>query len=206
MNQEKNATLDAAREAELLARAQLGEEGAFEALFHVYARRVYSLCVRMTGSETEAEDLTQEAFLNVFRKISTFRGESAFSTWLHRVVINAVLTHLRSKRFEPVSLDELGSRQRGPGEAPSRPQRCVEQRVDQIALDEAISSLPPRHREVLVLHDVEEREHREIARMVNCSVANSKSLLYDARARLRKRLTHKRQAILLPQNVEATKA
>ncbi len=113
LNQQNNATQDAAAEVELLARAQQGEERAFEALFDAYGRRVYSLCFRMTGSGAEAEDLTQEAFLKVFRKISTFRGESTFTTWLHRIVINAVLTYLRNKRLEQVSLDEVGSWQRG---------------------------------------------------------------------------------------------
>jgi RNA polymerase sigma-70 factor (ECF subfamily) len=161
MNQGIDVALDAAREADLLACAQRGEERAFEALFHAYGRRVYSLCVRMTRSEVEAQDLTQEAFLKVFRKLSTFRGESAFSTWLHRVVINAVLTSLRNKRFAPVSLGEVGPWQSEVGQAPLRPQACLEQQVDHIALDEAISSLPPRHRAVFVLHDVEEREHRD---------------------------------------------
>jgi len=200
-----NGTLDAIREAQLVASAQQGEEQAFEVLFHAYRRRVYSLCARMTGSGAEAEDLTQEAFLKVFRKISTFRGESTFSTWLHRIVINAVLTYWRDKRFEPVSVGEVASGKTGAGRAPLRPQRSVEQRMDRIALDEAIASLPTHYRAVFVLHDVEEREHREIARMVNCSVARSRSLLHDARLRLRKRLTHERRAGPAPQTVERTR-
>jgi RNA polymerase sigma-70 factor (ECF subfamily) len=200
MKQRSNGSLDGAREAELLARAQQGEERAFEALFHAYARRVYSLCLRMTASEADAEDLTQEAFLKVFRKISTFRGESTFSTWLHRVVINTVLTHLRSKRGEPVALGEVEPWQPGASQGPLRPQRHAELGVDYTALDEAISRLPPRHRAVFVLHDVEERDHREIARITNCSVADSRALLRTARRRLRERLTNER-ARLSPQSV-----
>lgn len=203
MNQVNNATLDTAREAELIARAQQGEERAFEALFHAYARRVHCLCVRMTGSQAEAEDLTQEAFLMVFRKISTFRGESAFSTWLHRVVINVVLTYFRGKRCEPVALGEDEPWQPGVGQGPLGRQQYADLRVNRIALDEAISSLPPRHRAVFVAHDVEEREHREIARMVNCSIAKSRALLQDARLRLRARLTNER-ARLSPQSAEPT--
>jgi RNA polymerase sigma-70 factor, ECF subfamily len=202
LKQEQNAMLDAAREAELLARAQQGEERAFEVLFHAYRWRVYSLCVRMTGSRAEAEDLTQEAFLKIFGKISTFRGESTFSTWLHRIVINAVLTYLRHKRFESVSVDQADYWKRGTGSAPLRPQRSFEQRVNHIALDEAIASLPPHHRAVFVLHDVEEREHREIAPMVNCSISKSRSLLHDARLRLRRRLTNERRTGRVPESVE----
>jgi RNA polymerase sigma-70 factor, ECF subfamily len=201
MNQQNNATQNAAAEVELLARAQQGEERAFEALFNAYRRRVYSLCLRMSGCGAEAEDLTQEAFLKVFRKISTFRGESTFSTWLHRIVINAVLMYLRKKRFEQVPLDEAGSWQRGADQGSLRPHRSAEQRIDRIALDEAIANLPPHHRAVFVLHDVEEREHREIAQMVNCSVARSRSLLHEARLRLRKRLRDERLARLAPQSL-----
>ena len=204
MNQQNDATLNAAAEVELLGRAQQGEERAFEALFDAYGRRVYALCLRMTGSGAEAEDLTQEAFLKVFRKISTFRGESTFSTWLHRIVINADLTYLRNKRFEQVSLDEAGSWRQGAGQAPLRSQRSAKQRVDRIALDEAIASLPPHHRAVFVLHDVEEREHREIAQMVNCSIARSRSLLHDARLRLRKRLSNQRLARPASQSLATT--
>ena len=141
MNQKNNATLDAAAEAELLARAQQGEERAFEALFDAYGRRVYSLCLRMGGSGAEAEGLTQEVFLTVFKKISTFPRETTFATWLDPIVINVVLTHLRKKRFVGISLDEAGSRQPGAGEALCS-QRSAEQRMDRIALDEAIASLP----------------------------------------------------------------
>jgi RNA polymerase sigma-70 factor (ECF subfamily) len=204
LNLGNDARLDAAREAELLARAQQGEEQAFEALFYAYRRCVYSLCVRMTRSVPEAEDLTQEAFLKVFRKITTFRGDSTFSTWLHRIVINAVLTYLRNKRFEPVSVGEVDSGERRGGQGPFRRQRSVEQQTDHVALHEAIASLPLHHRAVFVLHEVEGREHREIARMVDCSIARSRSLLHDARRRLRKRLTRERREGPASQCLEPT--
>jgi len=100
-------TLAPDSDADLVARAQRGEEAAFTALFEAHKRGVYSLCLRMTHSAADAEDLTQEAFLQVFRKIATFRGESTFSTWLHRLVVNGVLMYLRKKRLPQVSLDEV---------------------------------------------------------------------------------------------------
>ena len=98
MNQENHSTSDSPRDAELISRAQKGEESAFEALFHAYKKRIYLLCLRMIGNAAEAEELTQEAFLQLFRKIHTFRGESAFSTWLHRVAMNICLLRLRKRK------------------------------------------------------------------------------------------------------------
>src|SRR5258705_5529130 len=93
-------------EAEAIERAKKGDAESFEALYGLHKRRVYSLCLRMVGNTAEAEDLTQEAFLQLYRKIATFRGESAFSTWLHRLAVNVVLMHLRKKGLNEVSLDE----------------------------------------------------------------------------------------------------
>src|SRR6201984_2684297 len=95
-----------ANEAELIEKAKLGDAQAFQALYDKHKRRVYSLCLRMTANTAEAEDLTQEAFLQLYRKIGTFRGESAFSTWLHRLSVNVVLMHLRKKSLPVVSLEE----------------------------------------------------------------------------------------------------
>src|SRR5712675_1418067 len=93
-------------EAEAIERAKLGDAQAFQALYEKHKRRVYSLCLRMTANTAEAEDLTQEAFLQLYRKIATFRGESAFSTWLHRLSVNVVLMHLRKKSLPAVPLEE----------------------------------------------------------------------------------------------------
>ncbi len=175
-----------APEAQTIARAQEGDEGAFTALFEAHKRRVYSLCLRMTGNTAEAEDLTQEAFLQLFRKISTFRGESAFSTWLHRLAVNVVLMHLRKKGLQQVSFDETEDSQgetvrRDYGEQDSR----LIGSVDRIGLSRAIAQLPPGYRAVFILHDVEGYEHNEIAEIMNCSVGNSKSQLHKARLKLR---------------------
>jgi len=183
----------AASDAELIARAQRGDEEAFAVLFDAHKRRVYSLCLRMTGDTAEAEDLAQEAFLQLFRKIATFRGESAFSTWLHRLVVNVVLMHLRKKGLQQVSLDEPDSSQEEPvkREYGDDDKRLLHS-IDRITLSRAIEGLPPGYRAVLVLHDVEGYEHNEIAQILDCSVGNSKSQLHKARLKLRELLRSQR--------------
>ena len=186
MSPQKPAASAAATETQLIARAQRGDEEAFAALFEAHKRRVYSLCLRMLGNPTEAEDLTQEAFLQLFRKISTFRGESAFSTWLHRLSVNVVLMHLRKKGLNQISLDETENSQ---GEPIKRDYGDDDRRlvgsIDRIGLNRAIAELPPGYRTVLILHDVEGYEHNEIAEIMNCSIGNSKSQLHKARLKLR---------------------
>jgi len=140
----------------------------------------------MVSDPTEAEDLSQEAFLQVFRKLSTFRGESAFSTWLHRLVVNVVLMHLRKKGLQQVSLDEVDSTQEEPVKREyGDDDRRLLGSVDRINLDRAIAELPPGYRAVFVLHDVEGYEHNEIAQIMSYSVGNSKSQLHKARLKLR---------------------
>jgi RNA polymerase sigma-70 factor (ECF subfamily) len=179
----------AASETQIIARAQRGDEEAFAALFEAHKRRVYSLCLRMTSNTAEAEDLTQEAFLQLFRKISTFRGESAFSTWLHRLAVNVVLMHLRKKGLQQISLDEVDTSQDEPIKRDyGSDDRRLTGSVDRIGLQKAIADLPPGYRAVFVLHDVEGYEHNEIAEIMKCSVGNSKSQLHKARMKLRERL------------------
>ncbi len=147
----------------------------------------------MTGDTAEAEDLAQEAFLQLFRKIGTFRGESAFSTWLHRLVVNVVLMHLRKKGLQQVSLDEPDGSQDEPvkREYGDDDKRLLHS-IDRITLSRAIEGLPPGYRAVLVLHDVEGYEHNEIAQILDCSVGNSKSQLHKARLKLRELLRSQR--------------
>ena len=183
------STLAADSTADLVARAQWGEEAAFRALFEAHKRRVYSLCLRMTRSTAEAEDLTQEVFLRVFRKIATFRGESRFFSWLHRLTINVVLMHLRKSRLQQVSLDEISTSQ----DEPITRQNGVDDRrligtIDRIILNQAIADLPSGYRTALVLFDLEGYEHHEIADVMKCSVGSSKSQLHKARTKLRKLL------------------
>jgi RNA polymerase sigma-70 factor, ECF subfamily len=176
-------------DTDLVARAQGGEEAAFASLFEAHRRGVYSLCLRMTHSPTDAEDLTQEAFLQVIRKIATFRGESTFSTWLYRLVVNGVLMHLRKKRLPQVSLDEVNTSREEPATRRYRDYGDDDQRlmatIDRMNLSEAIAHLPPGYRTALVLFDLEGYGHSEIARMMNWSVGNSKSQLHKARGKLR---------------------
>jgi RNA polymerase sigma-70 factor, ECF subfamily len=180
---------DGLSEAEAIERAKQGNAEAFEVLYHLHKRRVYSLCLRMTANTAEAEDLTQEAFLQLFRKIGTFRGESAFSTWLHRMAVNVVLMHLRKKGLPVVPLEEtIETEEESPKKEPGAPDALLAGAVDRLELQRAVDALPPGYRTIFVLHDVEGFEHNEIAEMVGCSIGNSKSQLHKARLKLRNSL------------------
>jgi len=180
-------------EAKAVEAAKQGSAEAFEFLYHAHKRRIYSLCLRMTGNQAEAEDLTQEAFLQVFRKISTFRGEAAFSTWMHRLAVNLVLMRLRKKGVpttsleEPIESDSGEPRKRDVG----APDMALIGSVDRVTLERAIQALPDGYRKVFCLHDVEGYEHQEIAALIGCSVGNSKSQLHKARMKLRDLLGRK---------------
>ena len=171
---------------ELVKRAQRGESDAFADLFHAHKGRIYSICLRMTNNTAQAEDLTQDAFLQVFRKISTFKGNSALSTWLYRIAVNTVLMHFRKKALKQVSLDEPASHDatRVRREYGGRDGRLAGS-VDRITLTRAIKELPPGYRTIFLLHEVEGYEHQEIAKILNCSVGNSKSQLHKAKLRIR---------------------
>jgi RNA polymerase sigma-70 factor (ECF subfamily) len=174
-------------EAEAIAAAQAGDAKSFEFLYALHKRRVYSLCLRMLSNVAEAEDLTQEAFLQLYRKISTFRGDSAFSTWLHRLAVNVVLMHLRKKGLPQVSLEETlePSQEDGPRRDIGVRDLILSGSIDRVTLERAVENLPPGYRLVFVLHDVEGYEHNEIAGMLDCSIGNSKSQLHKARMKLR---------------------
>jgi len=174
-------------EAEAIERAKQGDGEAFQALYEKHKRRVYSLCLRMTANTAEAEDLTQEAFLQLFRKIATFRGESAFSTWLHRLSVNVVLMHLRKKGLPVVSLEETtqGGEEDSPKKDFGAQDLALAGSIDRMQLQKAVDDLPPGYRTIFVLHDVEGYEHNEIAEIVGCSIGNSKSQLHKARMKLR---------------------
>ena len=174
-------------EAEAIERAKQGNAEAFQSLYDKHKRRVYSLCLRMTANVAEAEDLTQEAFLQLYRKIGTFRGESAFSTWLHRLSVNVVLMHLRKKGLPVVSLEETtqGAEEDSPKKDFGTQDLALTGSIDRLQLQRAVEDLPPGYRTIFVLHDVEGYEHNEIAEIVGCSIGNSKSQLHKARMKLR---------------------
>ena len=172
-----------APDIELARQAAAGDLASFEELYRRHFNRVYGVALRMTGHTAEAEDLTQDVFVQLYRKIGTFRGESAFSTWLHRMAVNQVLMHFRkrSSRLEAITDDgeppvQIARGTKNPGRPPV---------IDRIALDEAIAQLPFGYRAVFVLHDVEGYEHKEIARMLGVAEGTSKSQLHKARIRLR---------------------
>jgi RNA polymerase sigma-70 factor (ECF subfamily) len=180
-------------EAEAIERAKQGDGQAFELLYDLHKRRVYSLCLRMTANTAAAEDLTQEAFLQLFRKIGTFRGESAFSTWLHRMAVNVVLMQLRKKGLPVVALDDtLETEEDTPRKELGKDDLRLTGSVDRLALKRAIGDLPPGYRAIFVLHDVEGYEHNEIAGIVGCSIGNSKSQLHKARLKMRELLKMRR--------------
>ena len=180
------------KDLDLAKAAAVGDGQAFEQLYRRHFRRVYSLCLRMLGNPTQAEDLTQEVFINLFNKIGSFRGESAFTTWLHRLTVNQVLMYFRkaSTRQEHTT-DE--------GETPTQIVRGTENPnampvIDRIALQRAIHQLPPGYRTVFVLHDVEGYDHDKIARMLEVSEGTSKSQLHKARLKLRTLLRQQSEA------------
>ena len=172
-----------ASDIELCRLAAEGNIAAFELIYERYHRRTYSLCLRMTSSQTEAEDLTQEVFIQLFRKIGSFRGDSAFSTWLHRLTVNQVLMHFRRRSVKNERTSEDGEMPEQVVSGSTNPNRM--QIVDKIALENAIAQLPEGYKNVFVLHDVEGFEHEEVARKMGISVGTSKSQLHKARLKLR---------------------
>ncbi len=184
-------------ERSLVQRAQSGDEQAFATLFQTHKKRVYSVCLLMTKDIAEAEDLTQEAFLQVFRSVGSFRGDSAFSTWLYRIAVNTVLMKLRRRKSPPVvSLDEPVS-----SESPSlrrdvgKADPQLSGVIDRITLHRAWQELPEGCRQIFTLHEVDGYQHHEIAKMLDCSVGNSKSQLHKAKMKMRDLLFPKRRVL-----------
>jgi RNA polymerase sigma-70 factor (ECF subfamily) len=178
-------------DAEVVRRAQQGDADAFERIYRLYGRKVYNLCLRMVGDPTKAEDLTQDIFLHLFRKIATFRGESAFSTWLHRLSVNVVLMRFRKKRIAETSLDTIIDAEEEFGRPPQEfggPDLRLNGVVDRITLQAAINKLAPGYKAMFILHDIQGYQHSEIAEMFGCSVGNSKSQVHKARMQLRELL------------------
>ena len=192
-------------ETEVIGKAQAGDMECFEALYAWHKRRVFSLCLRMTGNHAQAEDFTQEAFLQLYRKIGSFRGESAFSTWLHRLSVNIVLMHFRKKGLPEISLEEALEPQQEEARRKDigRRDNVLHGSIDRITLERAIAELPPGYRIIFVLHDVEGYEHNEIAEMLCCSIGNSKSQLHKARMKLRTLLPSNREAEMIESKIAA---
>jgi RNA polymerase sigma-70 factor (ECF subfamily) len=163
----------------------------FERAYRMYGRQVYSKCLHMVGNEAEAEDLTQEVFLQLFRKMDSFRGESAFSTWLYRIAVNVVLMRLRRKSLATSSLEGVIEVREGVfslEQLLGAPDRALTGAIDRLNLEHAVSQMPAGYKQVFLMHYVEGYGHREIAQLLGLSIGTSKSQLYKARVRLRQLL------------------
>lgn len=177
-------------EAETISRAQNGDSAAFEVLYYRHCQHVYSVCLRMIKNPVEAEDLTQQTFMQIFRKLATFRGESGFSTWLHRVTVNVVLMNIRRKKTSEVLLHDSqhqsstgeDSMEYGPAD------NSMLGALEKLHLARAIRKLPFGCKRIFFLYDIFGYPHREIARILGCSIGCSKSQLHKARRRLRQLL------------------
>ena len=174
------------REAELVRRAQAGDRGAFEQLYRDNLGRVYALCFRMAGAPDLAEELAQDVFVRAWQKLGSFRGESAFSSWLHPLTVNVALSERRSRRrrvSRVMTTDDLTTYERpGPPARSDGPEAGFD-------LERALASLPPGARAVFVLHDVEGYKHEEIAELTGVATGTSKAQLHRARKLLREALT-----------------
>jgi len=173
-----------------------GDVSVFEELYRRHHRRVYAICLRMLQNAAEAEDLTQDVFIQLYRKLCSFRGESAFTTWLHRMTVNQVLMHFRKRNVKFEFTTEEGETPEQTVVGSADPGRM--QVVDKIALERAVEELPNGYKKVFLLHDVEGFEHEEVAKILGCSVGTSKSQLHKARLRLRKLLQKKANPRLVP--------
>src|SRR5215472_14820980 len=178
-------------DAEALSLAQRGDEAGFKRLYELHRRRVYAVCIRMVTNPVDAEDLTQEAFMQAFRKLHTFRGESRFSTWLHQLTVNIVLMRFRKLKHSEFLLNKpAGGAEPQVGLRPERGAEDLRMKglMDRLSLRHAVEQLPGGYRQMFILHDVEGYHHSEIAELLGCSIGNSKSQLHKARLMLRRLL------------------
>jgi RNA polymerase sigma-70 factor (ECF subfamily) len=162
--------------------AQAGDQDAFEQIYREHAGRVYALCLRLSGDSGRAQDLTQDVFVRVWEKLPTFRGESAFSTWLHRLAVNVVLSGRRAEfRRERVVMPTEDLEMTGASSRNAPAGLAMD-------LEQAIGALPPGARAVFVLHDIEGYQHQEIADLTGIAPGTSKAHLFRARRLLREAL------------------
>jgi len=181
IGEEKSATLDCIR------RAQAGDVDAFEVLYRENSGRVYALCIRLrAGDRSDATELMQDVFVKAWRRLGTFRGDCAFSSWLHRLAVNTMLENARSDRRRTARVLSMEDTSLLPGAAQST---NVDLKMD---MEQAVASLPKGARLAFVLHDVEGYQHQEIAEQLSVSVGTVKAQLHRARRLLRERLEGKR--------------
>lgn len=168
---------------ELVRRVQAGDVGAFEPLYREHVDRVYALCLRMSHDSAEAGELTQDVFVRCWQRIGTFHGDSRFSTWLHRVAVNVVLEHARSRNRREARVEPTGD--------PEILGSAATERSDDVRMDieRAIGELPPKARAVFILHDIEGYRHREIAQMTGSAPGTMRAQLHRARRLLMEALS-----------------
>lgn len=170
-----------------VARAAAGDRSAFERVYREHVNRVFSLCARMSGDRTRAEELTQDVFVRAWEKLTLFRGESSFSTWLHRLTVNVVLNARKTEGRQRARIEEPGDDDDGIDSLPGTIGSPLAP-GDLLDLEEAVTKLPPGARRVFVLHDVEGYKHEEIAEMLGVTSGATKAQLHRARLLLREAL------------------
>ena len=191
-------------ERKLIARALRGDSEALQTLVESNHKQVYALCLRMTRSVPDAEDLTQDAFVHVLSKLRTFRGKSALSTWIYRIATNTTLMHFRKNQRYTASLDTPRENENGEMVYEvSQTDRQLKSAVNRLALTRALDDLPAGCRNILVMHDVEGYAHREIARSLRCATGTSKSQLHKARRKMREALKPRRNLNRLVSSAES---
>jgi RNA polymerase sigma-70 factor, ECF subfamily len=173
----------AADSTDLVQRAQQGDHAAFEALYRQHAGRVYALCLRLTADRVEAAERTQDTFVRAWERLGSFRGESAFASWLYRLSVNVVFAGLRAARRRALRVIPTAN-----PDALERPPEDAREPGPALDLERAVATLPPGAREVFVLHDVEGYRHEEIAHLAGIAVGTSKAQLFRARRLLREAL------------------
>lgn len=193
--------LPEASEVELIANAMQGDSESFGELYRRHSRRVFYLCYRMVNDTELAEDLTQETFVHAFRRLSTFRQESRFTTWMHRIAVNTVLMFIRKRNssVRECPLDpSWGNEEEAPfeGQIYGKADDTLSMTTDRVALQRAIEDLPPGYRIMLILHDIHGYEHQEIAEIFGCTTGNTKSQLHKARLRLRAVIDRHRKEVV----------
>ena len=183
MPQVTNLASVAEGSSELVARACRGDLGAFEDLYRQNVGRVYGLCLRMTGQPESAEDLTQDTFVSAWRSLPGYEGRSSFSTWLHRIAVNAVLARRRSPQGRnEISMTDDAGEQMDFEAAPAMDEATP------IDIERAIAALPPGARDIVVLHGIYGFSHEEAAEMLGVAVGTCKAQLHRARHLMRSRM------------------
>ncbi len=184
-------------EKSILEQACTGDTEAFGTLYRKHSHRIYNLCLGMVKDASLAEDMVQDAFLQAFRRIHTFRGDSQFSTWLYRIAVNAVLMYFRRCKTNPLANAEDTKQEDEDEQRPSERFQTEDLRLSssaqRIELERAVQLLPPGYRIMFILHDVEGYEHAEIAALLGCTPGNTKSQLFKARRKLRELLLDRRR-------------